>query len=524
VVTVEKIISTMSGMPVGSPVSMAIRGQAMDSPRPYWLLNVVLLALVIALGFAAALNWQERGVTLSARHKKELQGQIRQSQQFATVFRQVFREAAEAVRPAVVGIKVSRGPGESPDAPAGLPPSFEHFRRRRPSLPREGSGSGVIVEVDGGIAYILTNEHVVREAERIMVNLSDGREFRGTLRSDDEKTDLALVTIEGHDFVVADLGDSDGLVVGDWVLAIGNPFGLSHTVTTGIVSAKGRSDVHIIGHQAYEDFIQTDAAINPGNSGGPLVNLDGQVIGINTAIASRSGGSQGVGFAIPIRLARKIYRQLRHKGRVLRGWLGVRIEAVNADEAELLGLDIEGGVRVIGTFAGHPAARAGIREGDVIVEFGGKEIRTVEQLRHTVADTEIGAEVEIRVFRNGKLIRCAVTVMEQPKSLERLASVGEQKNLGLIVQALTPELAAEFGYQGQEGVLVTDVARPSRAAAARIPAGALIQWVRQGKEHQYQVRSVQDFENALTKVTLGKPIALTVRLPGTGVSAVVTVE
>lgn len=492
----------------------------MDSPRPHWLLNVVLLALVIALGFAAALNWQERGVTFSARHKKDLQSQIRQSKQFATVFRQVFREAAEAVRPAVVGIKVYRERSGPPDDPAGLEP----FGRRHQFLPRESSGSGVIVEVDGGIAYILTNEHVVREPERILVNLSDGREFRGTIRSDDEKTDLALVTIEGHDFVAADLGDPDGLVVGDWVLAIGNPFGLSHTVTTGIISAKGRTDVHIIGHQAYEDFIQTDAAINPGNSGGPLVNLDGQVVGINTAIASRSGGSQGVGFAIPIRLARKIYLQLRHQGRVLRGWLGVRIEAVNADEAALLGLDLEGGVRVIGTFAEHPAAKAGIREGDVIVEFGGKQVRTVEQLRHTVADTEIGAGVEVCIVRNGKLVRFPVTVMEQPKTLERLAAVGQHKNLGLIVQGLTPELAAEFRYQGQEGVLVTDVARGSRAANVRIPPGALIQWVRQGKEHQYQIRSVPDFENALAKVTLGQPIALTVRLPGAEVSAIVTVE
>jgi serine protease Do len=498
----------------------------MPAGKPYWLLTVILLALAIALGFAAALNWQERGVAASASHKKALREQIRQNEQFAAVFRQVFREAAEAVRPSVVGIKAYRSrfdrPGGSTDR---RPDEMEEFRRHFPFLPTESTGSGVIVETDRGIAYILTNEHVVHGADKITVNLSDGREFHGQRRAEDEKTDLALITIEGHDFASAELGNSDELVVGDWILAIGNPFGLSHTVTTGIVSAKGRSDVRVIAsRQAYEDFIQTDAAINPGNSGGPLVNLDGQVVGINTAIVSRNGGSQGVGFAIPINLAHKVYRQLRDKGRVSRGWLGVRIEQINKEEVALLGLETKGGVRVVGTFPGNPAAKAGLQEGDVIIKFGNRDIRTVEELRNTVADTPVSSEVAVVVVRDGKPLPLTVTLVEQPREVEELATVEGEKSLGLVVQELTPELAREFGYTGQQGVLVTDVAPRSRAAAAGIPPGALIQGIHQGTDHQYQVRSVKDFENGLKSISLGQTIGMTLRLPGTDQSIVATIE
>ena len=504
----------------------------MNTNRSFQIATAAVLVLAIGLGLSAALNWQERGVVIGPRHQRELQSQLEHESDFTLKFRKV----AKSVLPSVVGIKGirRRAPDEAPPEQTrkfeGLPEELEHFHRqypfRRPQQ-RERNGSGVIVEVKGSSAYVLTNEHVVRGADEITVNLSDGRRLRATLKGEDAKTDLAVVVIKGHDLIPVRMGDSDRLEVGDWVLAFGNPFGLSHTVTSGIISAKGRSDVRVIeNRQAYENFIQTDAAINPGNSGGPLVDLHAKVIGINTAIASRSGGSQGVGFAIPVNLAKKIYAMLRDHGRVSRGWIGVSIDPLTEEQAKGIGLKAKGGILVRGVFSGEPAAKAGVRTGDVIIKFGDTEVLTVEELRFATADKPVGSSVEVRVFRKGEVIPVEIIITEQPSEerLARLSLIEDQLDFGLSVQELTPELAKELGHEGAEGVLVADVAKDSPAYAKGIRSGALIQVIRQGESPGWIISTVQDYEKVLKKIDAGQPVEFKVRLQGATESETVVIE
>ena len=287
------------------------------------------------------------------------------------------------------------------------------------SFTRRALGSGVIIDKDG---YIVTNAHVVKGADKIVVTLQDGREdgreFDAKVVGIDEKTDVALLKIQSPgDLAVATLGDSDALHVGDWVVAIGNPFGLSETVTAGIVSAKGR----VIGEGPYDDFIQTDASINPGNSGGPLLNLQGQVIGINSAIYSQSGGNIGIGFAIPINLVKSVVAQLKAHGKVVRGWLGVAIQDITPDLAKSFGLKQAEGALVSDVTPDSPAARAGLERGDIIVEYNGTHIEAAHQLPALVAGTEIGKTVPIKVLRNGESKTLSVTIAEMPAQWRRLA-------------------------------------------------------------------------------------------------------
>ena len=323
-----------------------------------------------------------------------------------------FAAIADAVKPAVVNISTTEAVRRR--GPRGADPFREYLERYfGESLPREeprqSLGSGLIVEPEG---YVLTNNHVIENARTIMVRLSDEEEYEARVVGRDPRTDLALLKIQGRGkFTAVRLGDSDALRVGDWVVAIGNPFGLEHTVTAGIVSAKGR----VIGAGPYDDFIQTDAAINPGNSGGPLFNTRGEVVGINSAIFSQTGGSVGIGFAIPVNLAKELLPQLKSKGRVVRGWLGIAIAPVTPEMAKTLGVPDRRGAVVAELVPNGPAAAAGIRAGDVIVAFQDKPIRRVDDLPRVAARTPVGTEVELKLLRAGKEIAAKVRLAELPE-------------------------------------------------------------------------------------------------------------
>ena len=365
-----------------------------------------------------------------------------------------FQHVAQALRPSVVSIRSVRKvraanparPNEArPEIPEELrrffdDDTFERFLEPRApegSFQRQGMGTGIIVSEDG---YILTNNHVVRDADEVEVILSTNRKLKAKIVGTDKATDVAVLKVEASGLAAARLGSSENMKVGQWVLAIGSPFGLDQTVTAGIVSAKGRANVGITD---YEDFIQTDAAINPGNSGGPLVNLQGEVIGLNTAIASRSGGSTGVGFAIPSDMVRRIMESILDKGRVDRGWLGVGIQDLNEELAKSFGLTSTRGALVGGVLPDGPAAQAGLKSGDVILKVGGKEIRDANHLRHLIAGIAPSKKVKLEVFREKKSIDMEVVIglrdvgklsrRERPKLLPRTAS-----GLGLTVPTRTP--------------------------------------------------------------------------------------
>lgn len=402
---------------------------------------------------------------------------------------QAFRSVAKQVSPSVVFIQVEKEVEQQQalgNNPFGNSPFGDEFFRRffgqppqqgsphkTPKRRTSGQGSGFIISADG---YIMTNNHVVGDADKVTVQLLDGREFDAEIVGTDPPTDVALIKIDAEEKLpFLSLGDSDLLEVGDWVLAFGNPFGLSHTLTAGIVSAKGRSS---IGLNDYENFIQTDAAINPGNSGGPLVNLDGEVIGMNTAIFSRSGGYMGIGFAIPINMAQRIRQQLVTHGSVTRGRLGVLIQDMNKDLAESFGIDQREGILVAQVQEDSPAEKGGLKQGDVILKLNGKKVEKVAIFRNEIAMTSPGTEVVLKVLRDGqkKKLKVKIGAMEtdakgQPVSSDALPE------LGMKLQKLTNELAEQFGYEGAKGVLVTAVEPDSIAARAGIKRGDLIEEV-----------------------------------------------
>ena len=359
-------------------------------------------------------------------------------------------------------------------------------------------GSGFIIDRDGSI---LTNNHVVENAQKIVVKLADEREFEAKVIGKDAKTDVAVIKINAREnFPVAPLGDSDRLEVGEWVMAIGNPFGLDNTVTSGIVSAKGR---HIGG--PYDNFIQTDASINPGNSGGPLINLRGEVVGINSAIYSRSGGNIGIGFAIPINLVKELLPQLKGKGKVTRGYLGVLIQKVTPEIAESLGMDKAKGALVADVTKGGPAETAGIKVGDVITEFDGKEIRDSNELPIIVARTAVDKKVRVKVVRDKKEIALTIPVGEM-KEEEVVASTGEKGELGLTVQQVTPQIAESLGLERADGVVITAVESGSPADDAGLRRGDIIMEV-----DRKPVRKVADFRKAVGEVKKGKGVLFLVR-------------
>src|SRR5229473_1701517 len=364
------------------------------------------------------------------------------------------------------------GPGDQgPGGPFGQQQNpFDQFRRFFGQIPHEykqhGLGSGVIVSPDG---YILTNNHVAGHADEIHVRLLDKREFTAKVVGKDPKTDLALIKIDTKQpLPVAPLGDSNTAEVGDWVVAIGSPFGFNSTVTAGIISAKGRA----LGGN-YDDFIQTDASINPGNSGGPLFNTSGQVIAVNTAIYSSTGANNGIGFAIPINLAKSVMEQLKHHGKVVRGWIGVEIQEVTPDLAKSFGLSMPTGALVAGVESSGPAAKAGIERGDIITKFNGETVHDEHELPEMVAATPLGKQVPIEVIRNGKHVTLNATIAElkeqQVASAENPGEAGASG--GLQVRDLTPELAQQLGLHSSKGVVVTGVKQDSPAAEANLQQG-----------------------------------------------------
>ena len=368
---------------------------------------------------------------------------------------------------------------------------FDRFFKDAPTreFKQTSLGSGFIIDKDG---YILTNNHVVEKASSIKVRLSDDKEYGAKVVGKDVKTDIALIKINAkNNLPVAAMGDSDKIEVGDWVMAVGNPYGLDHTVTVGIVSAKGR----VIGQGPYDDFIQTDASINPGNSGGPLFDLGGRVVGINTAIIS---GGQGIGFAIPINMAKDLLPQLKSKGKVVRGWLGVVIQRVTPDLAKNFGLKTAEGALVSDVTEGSPAARAGVRRGDIILSFGDKPVKEMDQLPRMVAAVEVGRMVRVGLVREGKPLETEVTIGEfdEEKVAEAETTPPEvAKNFGLVVQNITPEIAHRFDLKDRKGVIVIDIQGGSPAEDADMRAGDVIR-----EMNRQPVANVIDFREILKKV------------------------
>ena len=422
-----------------------------------------------------------------------------------------FATLADQLRPAVVNISTAktvkqRVPGfRGPQAPGQhdmFEEFFDRFFRDMPQSSRKerSLGTGFIISDDG---YILTNDHVVDGADEIKVKLSDGRTFTGTVRGLDEKIDLALVKIDaGKQLPVAKLGDSDKLRIGEWVMAIGNPFGLEQTVTVGIVSAKGR----VIGAGPYDDFIQTDASINPGNSGGPLFNLKGEVIGINTAIVA---GGQGIGFAIPVNMAKQVVEQLRDDGKVTRGYLGVMVQPLSEELAQSFDLARPHGALVSEVVKGSPAEKAGIKRGDVILRFNGQAIDERNDLPKIVATTKVGKSVPVVVYRDGKERELQVEVGKLGEDgVAPTGAIADAGNrLGLTVTGVTPELARQYDLAPESrGVLITAVAAEGAGAAANLRPGDLVVEV-DGRE----IASVKEFENATAKTAKGKVLRLLIQ-------------
>ncbi len=418
-------------------------------------------------------------------------------------------QLARELKPAVVNVSTKRVEEgrrrleESGDEQGPFNQFFRQFFGDQPRRTVRSLGSGFIVNADG---YVVTNNHVVDGATEIKVTLADGRELAAKVLGRDPKTDLALLKIDATGLPLIALGDSTQLQVGEPVMAIGNPFGLEQTVTTGIVSATGR----VIGEGPYDDFIQTDASINPGNSGGPLINGKGQAVGINTALVSQTGGSVGIGFAIPINLAKPVLTQLAAAGRVERGYLGVAVQRVTPDLAKTFKLEGPQGALVASVAAGSPAMNAGVKRGDVIVEYDGHRIARSDALPRVVAETPVGKDVALVVVRDGKPVTLSVKVARLAEAPERaVAESNTTAPLGLTVQTLTPALARQFGLHESVGVLVRGVEGASPAADAGVQPGDVIAEI-----DRQPVKSVDDLERAIDKRHPGSSTLLLVHRNG----------
>lgn len=474
------------------------------------LLGGILLGILVGLIVAAKLDWTQQGLA-DQRGPATLtvvpaQATLPTTDQraLADAVNSLYVGIVDRVSPAVVTIisesKVTR---QNPFAEFFNDPFFRRFFDFYEPEEELGQvlGSGVVVRPDG---YVLTNHHVIAEAVQVRVTLGK-EQYKAKIVGSDPKTDVAVLKIEdGKRFATVPFGDSDKLRIGEEVLAFGTPFSpkLERSVSRGIVSAKGRADLPIQGSEIkYFNFIQTDAAINPGNSGGPLVNLYGELVGINTAIVGQA--NVGIGFAIPVNTAKWVMEQLIEKGQVTRGWLGVYIQDVSATMAKALKMDSPRGVVVAEVAKDGPAEKAGVKEGDVILEVDGTAVENKDQLSSRIASTPPGTKVTLTVLRRGSTRRIEVTLgtlPEEETARPRVAEKSETK-LGFSVQNLTDDLAARYGYEGQEGVLVTQVERGSVASRAGLQPGQLIKEV-----NQVPVRTVRELEKELDKLGPGDPV------------------
>jgi serine protease Do len=451
---------------------------------------------------------------------------------------ETFAELAKKISAAVVNISTEKVmkrpsvtrrmpgmPGPGPGGPGGPSPFGpedpfkEFFEKFFGDMPKEfksrSLGSGFIFDRDG---YILTNNHVIEGSDKIKVKLVDGREFKATITGRDPMTDMAIIKIESptHDLPVLPLGDSNAMQVGDWVLAVGNPFGLSHTVTQGIISAKGR----VIGAGPYDDFLQTDASINPGNSGGPLVNLKGEVVGINSAIVATG---QGIGFAIPSSMANSIIPQLKEKGSVIRGMLGVQIQVVTPELAKSFGLKEPNGALVAEVNPGSPAAKIGLQRGDIIIEFNGTPIKEMHELPKMVAHTPPGQTANLKVLRNGKEKSFSVVIAEmKPEHMSQFMEQPEEKaeksSLGMSVQELTPQIAQAFQLKDTAGVIVVQVEQSSPAGEAGIRPGDIVEEI-----NGIPIKNMKDYQANISQAKAGSSLRFLMKRRGKTMYVVVEV-
>jgi len=445
-----------------------------------------------------------------------------------------FASVAKSVSPSVVFIQVESSRAQpsmqsfsspfGPRAPfddellrrffGGQFPGFPQTPGRQSPPPEQrviGQGSGFVFKVENGFlskkTYIMTNNHVVDHADKIRVKFQNGKEFVAKVTGEDSKSDVAILEITKSVAPALSMGDSSSLEVGEWVVAIGNPFGLSHTLTVGVVSAKGRSGVGI---NDYENFIQTDAAINPGNSGGPLVNLDGEVIGMNTAIFSRSGGSMGIGFAIPINLAQNIGNQLIAKGEVTRGHLGIVIQPLTSELAETFGVELGRGILVAQVSKDSPAQKAGVKQGDIIISYQGRKVDNVGRFRNSVALTAPGSEENLVILRDGRRMTLSVKIGNQDKEqYAAKSSVQSVDEIGMTVESITPQLAQQFNVDPGKGVIVTNVTPNSIAAMAGIKAGTVVL-----QANRIPIKNATDFKRAIKDSRATKRLVLLVRDDG----------
>jgi serine protease Do len=495
----------------------------MDSRFKKALAFYGLILAVTAIVLVSSSDWpritlqRQQGV-VAAEEARSTGRDSPTSRTVARDFSQAFEAVSGEVLPSVVSIATTRVV-QTAQQEEMLPPFLRDFFGRDFNVPEEqrlrALGSGVIVSADG---YIMTNNHVIENAEDITVTLYDHRQFQAELIGTDPLTEIAVVKIDQQDLPAAALGSSEQLQIGEWVLAFGNPLYLTSTVTAGIISAKGRA-IGIIrdesatqsgGSYAIENFIQTDAAINQGNSGGPLVNLDGEVVGINTAIASRTGTYEGYGFAVPIDLAKKIMHDLIQQGHVTRAWLGISMRAVNERIAERYGMKRPYGALIQQVMEDSPAQKADLRPLDIILSVDGVEIERTNELQNMIALKDPGDVINLEILRDGRKMQKKVT-LEQRESVPELETAREENisNLGLTVENLTPAIHSQLGhdyYEAGNGVVVTNVAPYGAAYDAGIRAGDFITAI-----EDYDVGSVSDYKNALKHFSEGDVVIFTVQ-------------
>lgn len=502
----------------------------LDSERKWthgsrsWIVAATLLTAGMIIGFVVAsdLGWLPTGHAVPDTSFAPIARPVATAPQpvLSGGGGQTFVEIAKAVKPAVVNIYATKsGRSEGSQATPFDDPFFrrffgDEFFKRFEHQPKErkerGLGSGVIIESNG---LILTNNHVVGKADEIRVTLSDKREFKAKLIGTDPKTDIAVVRIDATGLPTVALADSDKLEVGEFVLAVGNPFGLTQTVTLGIVSALGRA----AGIAEYEDFIQTDAAINPGNSGGALVNVRGELVGINTAIFSQSGGNMGIGFAVPSNMAQSIMGQLVQTGKVVRGWLGVSIQELTPELASQFGVGDTKGVLVSDVMDDSPAKKAGFERADVIVEYDGKSMDSPTHLRNAVAQTPVGKKVAVKLIRDKKPKTIELTIVEQPKSMTQSGEeeTGESATptgvlSSLEVRELNDELASRYGLKSSErGVVVVRVKPGSTAEELGVREGDIVVEV-----NRQAVTSVKAYERIAGKLPKDQAVLLLLKRQG----------